>query len=169
MNERISLFYLNRSLELYLPKQSCVCGYPPVQKLKSCWIFKLLTFWQKRMDYPPWKMSLFVGHGFSRKRDHEPHLKFYMKAVARFIYRMPSRMLVFCGRVTDFRGVTGIYCCFRAWCIAQRSIQTDILPSLVSFDRYTFYLVACVVWRWVVYLGYKNKGTSLQKLTAGKS
>jgi hypothetical protein len=62
------------------------------EKPKSCRIFSNAAF-QKRMDHPPSKMALFVGHELSRGRDNKPHLKFHIKTPMLCIYRTMPRML----------------------------------------------------------------------------
>jgi hypothetical protein len=63
------------------------------------------------MDDHPWKVSLFVGHRFSRKSDNKPCRKFCMKKVVLPIYRTMLGLLVCDGRVTDF-GALRISRCF---------------------------------------------------------
>jgi hypothetical protein len=60
----------------------------PVQKAKSCGNFYKPRFLKKRMDHPPWKVSLFVGHEFSHESDNKLHLKFDMERLVLMIYRM---------------------------------------------------------------------------------
>jgi hypothetical protein len=93
------------------------------------------------MDDHPWSVSLFTGHGFSRKRGNKPHLQFHMtKAVLR-IYRMMLRMVGFGAWMTDFRS-PGTSRCFGASCSAQRSIQQKYTSSLVSLNRYPFHFIS---------------------------
>jgi hypothetical protein len=47
--------------------------------------------------FPHEKVSLFVGQGLSHERYNKPYLKFYMKKVVLFTYRMVLRMLGFDG------------------------------------------------------------------------
>jgi hypothetical protein len=56
-------------------------------------------------------MSLFVGHGFSRKTGDEPCLKFYMKKVVLLTYQLMPTVSGFDERIT---GVVEIDRCFRA-------------------------------------------------------
>jgi hypothetical protein len=69
--------------------------HPPVQKTKMLSNFPI-PFLKKRMDHPPWKMSLIVGQGFSRERDNKPHFKFYMKKDLLAINRKMPKMFGFC-------------------------------------------------------------------------
>jgi hypothetical protein len=89
---------------------------------------------EKRMDHPPWKVSLFVGYGFARKGDNIPHLKFYMKKAVLVIYRVMLRMLGFVGWMANF-SATGISRCFGAMCDRQRSRQHRQTVILVPVDR----------------------------------
>jgi hypothetical protein len=40
-------------------------------------------------------VSLFVGHGFSRKRGNKPYFKLYIKKEALFFYRVMPKKLGF--------------------------------------------------------------------------
>jgi hypothetical protein len=108
-NERISLLYIiTLPFELYLHTSTMCSWHPPVQKAAE---FSNAAL-EKRTDHPPWKMSRFVGHGFSRRRPNKPYLKFYMKKVGLFIYWMMPRKLNF-GDEWPTLGPTGISC--RSW------------------------------------------------------
>jgi hypothetical protein len=131
--------------------------HPTVQKAKMLPNFLNTPFWKKRMDHPPWKMSLFAGHEFSCKRDSKPFFKFHMETVVLLIYRMLSSMLCVDGQMTDFCAIRTSRC-FGAECRAQSSIQYRYTSCLVSFDRSTFSLVVCGVWRWVILFGFRKTG-----------
>jgi hypothetical protein len=77
----MSLFGLaSLPFELYLRKHH-VFRASPVHKIRNMPNFPNAVFLKKRMGYPPWKVSLFVGFEFSRKRDNKCYLKFYIKKV----------------------------------------------------------------------------------------
>jgi hypothetical protein len=78
---------------------------PSVQKTKKLPNMSNPTFLQKRIDFPPSKISLFAGHEFSHQRDNIPYLKFYMKKVVLLIYRMMPRKLSYGGLITDFQAM----------------------------------------------------------------
>jgi hypothetical protein len=59
----------------------------PVQKVK-----KLAEIVKPRL-LKLLKRVTFVGYGFSREKDNEPRLKFYMKKVVIFFCRMMPRMM----------------------------------------------------------------------------
>jgi hypothetical protein len=141
--------------------------HPPVQKIKklpNLIYFKPRLF--KRKIHPPWKVSLFVGHGVSHRRDNKSYLKFYMRKVVFLIYRMMPIMLGFDGWIVDF-GVTGISRHFGAKGGVQRSVKHRHILGLASFDRYTFYLVSCKIWWWGLHLGFEKQGNLLQNFATG--
>jgi hypothetical protein len=107
------------------------------------------------------KVSLFVGHGFSRKRDNNPWCKYHMKKGVLRIYRMMLRMLGLGWWITNF-GATLIDRYFGTWCRLLRSIQYSYTLILVSFDRYAFHLVPCGFWRWVIHFSFKKQSNSSQ-------
>jgi hypothetical protein len=97
------------------------------------------------------KSITFVRHEFSRKSDSKPYPKFYMKKGVLCICPIILETLMFTEWTANF-GAIGISRCFMALGRVQRSIQHRNTSSLLSFDRYTFYLAACGIWRWVVHL-----------------
>jgi hypothetical protein len=99
-----------------------------------------------------------VNHGFSRKRCSKPHLWFYMKKAGLFISRFKARMLGPWGPLPTL-GLLGISRRFWTWCSVQRGIQCRYSSILTSFDRYTFHLVPCGIWRWVIHLSFEEQGT----------
>jgi hypothetical protein len=108
----------------------CVSGTFPFRKSKKLPNFENVAFWKKSMDDPPWKVSLFVGHEFSRKRDKKPHLKFHMKRAVLRIYRMMLSMVEFGGWMIDFR-VIEISPCFGPLCSVHRCIWHRYTSELV--------------------------------------
>jgi hypothetical protein len=62
------------------------------------------------MDHPPWNVSLFVEHGFFRKRDNKTHLNFYKIKVVLLIYGTMLRTLDFNVWIPNV-GVIGINRC----------------------------------------------------------
>jgi hypothetical protein len=162
--ERVSLFDLtNLTFELYIHRHHVLQNLP-VQKIKKLTNFSNFAFYKKGS----WKVSLFVGYRFSHEGDNKPHLKFYMKKRVLVVYRAMPRMLDIFWWTTDF-GAIGISCCFRALCGVQRRMQHRNTSNLISFDRYTFQLAPCGIWRWVIHLGFEMQSDSSQKFTNGKS
>jgi hypothetical protein len=165
-NERISLFDLT-TLFWNSICTSTRCSWHPSSKTKVLPNFSYAAFWKRMGGYPPWQVSLFVGHGFPLKRDNKPFLKFHMKKAVLCIYRLILKMLIFGGWRTHF-GFTGISRCFGAWYSVHKQIRHGHTSSLISFDRYTLYLVPCGIWNWVVHLGFEKQGTfATQKVTTG--
>jgi hypothetical protein len=80
------------------------------------------------------------------------------------IYRMMLRMIGFRGCISDF-GAIGISRCLGAWCSVHRRLQHNYTSYLASFGRYTFYLASCVIWKWVIHLGFGKRGNSSQAFT----
>jgi hypothetical protein len=152
MNERISLFDLTTlPFELCLHKRR-------LENQKTCEFCKR-RFLKKRTDHPPWKVPLFIGHGFSRQRDNKPHFKFNTKKVVLHIYQMMLRMLGFGRWITDF-GAAGISRCFRTLCRVQRTVRHRNTSSLISFKRYAYSLGPCEIWRWVIHFGLEKQDNS---------
>jgi hypothetical protein len=165
MSKLISLFDLNTLLfELYLHKHHVYLASSISENQKAD-EFSHTAFW-KSMDHSPWKVSLFVGHGFSCEGNYKPHLKFYMKKVVLRIYRMLPRMFCFVGWIPDI-GATEINRCFGAQYSVQRSMQHRYSSILVCFDRSVLYPVSCEIWKRVIEPGLENQGNSTKKFTAG--
>jgi hypothetical protein len=101
-------------------------------------LFKLRFRPTKESLLPPWKMSFFVGHGFSRESDNKPHLKFHKQNVA---FNIQTVNFV----------VTGISRCFEAECSVQRSkcvLYASIFISLIDN------LSSCSTWN--LKMGYPS-------------
>jgi hypothetical protein len=121
---------------------------------------------KKSRDHTPWKVSLFVGHEFTRERQNKPYRKFYMKKAVLLAYRMVLRMLGFDGWIADVGFArTGRW--FRAWCSVQGRVGHRYTSSLVSFESHALYLDPCGIWRWVIHLGFERQGHISQKFTTG--
>jgi hypothetical protein len=97
----------------------CVPGILHFRKPKAP-EFSIPDFWKKG----PWKMSLFVEHGFSPSRFWE--IWNPLETIGRFLG--PSRSVHGC-------------------------IQHKNACFWVSVDRYALHLVVCKIRRWVVHLG----------------
>jgi hypothetical protein len=65
----------------------------PVKKTKKLGSFSNPAFEKKRKDRSPLKMSLLIGHVFSREGNNKPYRKIYMKKEVLLIYRMILKML----------------------------------------------------------------------------
>jgi hypothetical protein len=117
--------------------------HPPDQEVKK----KVTGFFKRRFSkkHGPWKVTLFVGHGFSRKRDNWPSLRFYMKKAALLIYWMLPSLLGFGRWITDF-WATGISRSFGALCSTNRRINHRSCSSLLWCNRYKLYLTSGWVW-----------------------
>jgi hypothetical protein len=127
------------------------------QKAGEMFMFK--PRFRKRTGPPPWKVSLFVRHWFSQKRDNKLHLKFYIAKVVLLIYRLMPRMLDSGGWNTALRAI-GISRCFGTLYCVQRSIQHRYTSSLMSFNRNTFHHAPCGIWRWVTQVSFEKLGNS---------
>jgi hypothetical protein len=98
------------------------------------------------MDHPPWKVPLFVGHVSFRKRILNPIPKFTRQN--------------WCLLSTEWCQVCWIpywFCSHWNVSLFWGSQTHHTTLSLVSLDRYSFHLGACVVWRWVVHLGFEKQ------------
>jgi hypothetical protein len=115
---------------------------------------------------PPRKAALFVGCGFSCKREDKPRLKFFMKKLVLRIYWMMLRMFCFSEWMIDF-GAIGVSHCFGAQCSVYRCMQRRFTSILVSFDKHAFYLAPCGIWRCVIHLGFWKVGILSQTITTG--
>jgi hypothetical protein len=81
---------------------------------------------------------LFVRYGFSRERDDKPYLKFYMKNVVLFIYRMILKMFAYSWTMTDF-GASGSGQCLGASVALRVAHSTYTLQVwYLSIDRHFF-------------------------------
>jgi hypothetical protein len=60
--------------------------HPSVQKNKKGGNTFKTPLFGKRMGDHPSKMTSFVGHGFSHKRDNKPYFKFYMNNTVLLTY-----------------------------------------------------------------------------------
>jgi hypothetical protein len=92
---------------------------------------------EKRVGHPPWKGSLFVGHGFSRERDKKPHFKFHMKTAVSLIEQLMPKVVASSGWITDF-GAARIKNYFGALWRTRKSKWHKYNSSLISLNRYTF-------------------------------
>jgi hypothetical protein len=110
---------------------------------------------EKRMEHPPWKVSLFVGHEFSLERDNKPYLKFHMKNIVLLIYRMMSRILGFDGYIANF-GATLAGRCLGRFDGAHRRTQLTNFLILTPCDIYTLSLAPCEFWIWFIHLGFER-------------
>jgi hypothetical protein len=71
-------------------------------------------------------VPLFVGHGFSRKRDNKLHFNFYMPKGAPLIYRIMPSMSGLHGCIAGF-GAIVISRCFGIRVVLRKAYNTDIL------------------------------------------
>lgn len=147
---------------LTLPTQAlCVPDILQLRKPEKVAEFFNSRFLKK--DWPSlWKVLPFVGDRFSRKKNYPSHLKVYTKKLMLFIYQMVLRMLGLDGWATSFV-ITEISRCFETLCRVRGSIRQIYISSLVSLNRYTFYLVPCWIWIRVIYLRFEKQGNSEQK------
>jgi hypothetical protein len=104
-----------------------------------------------------------LGMDILVKKGSRPHPKFCMARVVLMIYTLMLRELGFGVWRTYFEtAVISLF--FMTWCGAQRRIRLMYTSLLVSFDRYTFHLAPCGIWRWVIHLGFGKQGYSSQKI-----
>jgi hypothetical protein len=101
------------------------------------------------------KCHFLFEHGFSRKKDSKPCLKFHMEEVVPPFYRMMSDMLVLVDALPT-SGRLELAADLRLRVVFTDSYNHKSTSFLTVFDRYGLHLVSCEVWKWVIYLSFEE-------------
>jgi hypothetical protein len=80
---------------------------------------------------PPWKVSLFVGHAFSWKRDTQPYFKFYIKKSMLPINLLMQRILNVFAQITVLRQLQWV--AVFGLCASLTDAYTTEIVCLCSF------------------------------------
>lgn len=166
INERISLFDLTTlPFELYLHISHVLLAFSSSENRKAA-EFLNVVFWKKKMGHPLWKVPLFCGHGFSRKKSYQTLLQ--ISHEGRYAYSLSNGVndVGFCWmnhRLLD----TPISRCVEALCGFNEWLNCKTSPFLTWFNRCKLYLVACKISSRVIHLSLKYQGSLLQNVGVG--